>query len=410
MIAQSGRWLLIYLAVIAAVGLLFVRLPTSFLPTEDQGFLFVQVQTPPGATQGRTWGALDDVSNYLLKDEAKMVDATLEVNGNNYAGRGQSQGQVFVRLKDWSERKSADLSAQALISRIAQHFSWYKDATIIPVNPPPIQGLGTAAGFDFELEDRGGVGHDKLMQAVNQMVSLAKQDPTLALVRPNGLADNPTFKVDMDREKASALGIALSDIDQTFSIAWGSRYVNNFLDTDGRIKKVYVQADAPFRMNPADLDLLYVRNGKGSMAPFSAFAKGSWTYGPPQLQRYNGIPATEIQGQAAPGSSTGQTIAAMERLMQKMPAGIGYEWTGISLQQQRSGSQAPPYFYALSILVVFLSLAALYELVDSPPSSWSSRLACLARSVRRPYSACRTMCTSRSACSPRSGCRRKMPS
>jgi hydrophobe/amphiphile efflux-1 (HAE1) family protein len=312
---------------------------------------------------GRTGGVLDDVSDYLLKDEAKMVDATFVVNGNNFAGRGQSQGLVFVRLKDWSERKSADLSASALISRIARHFSSYKDASIIPVYPPPIQGLGTAAGFDFELEDRGGVGHDKLMEGLNQLLSAAKRDPAIALVRPNGLADNPTFEVDMDREKASALGVAVSDVDQTFSISWGSKYVNNFLDTDGRIKKVYVQADAPFRMNPADLDLLYVRNNKGAMAPFSSFAKGSWTYGSPQLQRYNGIPAMEIQGQAAPGLSTGQAMAAMERLMQNMPAGIGYEWTGISLQQQQSGSQAP-FFYALSILVVFLSLAALYE-------SWS---------------------------------------
>ena len=363
MIARSGRWFAIYAAVIVAVGWLFVHLPTSFLPTEDQGYLFVQVQTPPGATQERTGGVLADVSDYLLKNEARMVDSTFQVNGNNFAGRGQSQGLVFVRLKDWSERTSPDLSASALIGRIAKHFASYKDAGIIPVNPPQVQGLGTAAGFDLELEDRGGVGHDKLVQATGQLISLAKQDPAIALVRPNGLADNPTFKVDMDREKASALGVTVADVDQTFSIAWGSKYVNNFLDTDGRIKKVFVQADAPFRMNPEDLDRLYVRNSQGGMAPFSAFAKGSWTYGAPQLQRYNGVPAMEIQGQAAPGFSTGQAIAAMERLMQKMPAGIGYEWTGISLQQQQSGSQAP-YFYALSILVVFLSLAALYE-------SWS---------------------------------------
>jgi multidrug efflux pump len=362
-IARYGRWLAIYAAVIAAVGWLFVHLPTSFLPTEDQGYLFVQVQTPPGATQGRTGVALDDVSNYLLKDESKMVDATFIVNGFNYAGRGQSQGMVFVRLKDWSERTAPDLSAAALINRISQHFSTYKDASIVPVNPPPIQGLGTAAGFDFELEDRGGVGHAKMIEALNQLMSLAHQDPTLALVRPNGVPDNPTFQVDMDREKLSALGILVSDVDQTFSVSWGSKFVNNFLDTDGRIKKVYVQADAPYRMNPTDLGQFYVRNNKGMMAPFSSFAKGSWTYGPAQLQRYNGVPAMEIQGQAAPGLSTGQAMAVMERLMQKIPAGIGYEWTGISLQQQQSGSQAP-YFYALSILVVFLSLAALYE-------SWS---------------------------------------
>lgn len=362
-IARSGRWLVIYVALIVAVGWMFVHLPSSFLPTEDQGYMFVQVQTPPGASMERTGLVLEDISNYLLKQEGKAVEATFEVNGFNYAGRGQSQGLLFIQLKDWSLRKSPELSASALNKRIAAHFASYKEASIIPIEPPPIQGLGTAAGFDFELEDRGGVGHDKLMEALGKLTTLARQDPDLALVRPNGLADNPTFKVGIDREKASALGVAVGDVDQTFSIAWGSQYVNNFLDTDGRIKKVFVQADAPFRMNPSDMDQLYVRNSQGTMAPFSTFATGSWTYGSPQLQRYNGVPAVEIQGQAAAGKSTGQAIAAMERLMKQMPPGIGYEWTGISLQQQQSGSQAP-YFYALSILVVFLSLAALYE-------SWS---------------------------------------
>src|SRR6267143_1972224 len=251
-----GRWrraLVIYAVVIAAVGALFVRLPTSFVPNEDQGYLFVQVQSPPGATQTRTGAALGDVSNYLLKEENKMVAATFIVNGFNFAGRGQNQGQLFVQLKDWSARASPDLSVQALTRRLAQHFASYKDATIIPVNPPPIRGLGTSSGFDFELEDRGGLGHDKLMQARNQLLALAAQEPGLAQVRPNGQDDNPTFRINVDREKAAALGVALTDVDQTFSIAWGSRYVNNFLDTDNRIKRVYVQADAPYRMNPEDL-------------------------------------------------------------------------------------------------------------------------------------------------------------
>src|SRR6267143_1252098 len=251
-----GRWggaLVIYAVVIAAVGALFVRLPTSFVPSEDQGYLFVQVQTPPGAVQARTGAVLGDVSNYLLTRENKMVAATFTVNGNNFAGRGQNQGQVFVQLKDWSARASPDLSVQALTRRLAQHFASYKDATIIPVNPPPIRGLGTSSGFDFELEDRGGLGHDKLMQARNQLLALAAQEPGLAQVRPNGQDDNPTFRINVDREKAAALGVALTDVDQTFSIAWGSRYVNNFLDTDNRIKRVYVQADAPYRMNPEDL-------------------------------------------------------------------------------------------------------------------------------------------------------------
>jgi multidrug efflux pump len=228
------------------------------------------------------------------------------------------------------------------------------------VNPPPIRGLGTSSGFDFELEDRAGLGYDALLKAKNQLLALAAKDPNLAQVRFNGVADNPTFRIDVDREKASVLGVVPSDIDQTFSQAWGSRYVNNFIDTDNRIKRVYVQADAPFRMNPEDLSLLYVRNSKGTMVPFSSFSTGHWTFGPPQLQRYNGVAAMEIQGQASPGKSAGQAMLAMETLAKQMPAGIGFEWTGLSLQQQQAGSQAP-YLYALSMLVVFLSLAALYE-------------------------------------------------
>jgi len=359
-IARAGRWFVIYAAVIVAVGLLFVRLPTSFLPTEDQGYLFIQVQTPPGAAFVRTQAALDDVSAYLTQQEARSVEANFQVNGFNFAGRGQSQAMVFVRLKDWGQRSRPDLTAQALVNRLNAHFAAYKDATIVAVNPPPIRGLGTAAGFDFMLEDVGGVGHAKLMQARNQLLAAAKSDPDLAQVRPNGLEDNPTYKIDIDREKAAALGVTLSDIDQTFSVLWGSRYVNNFMDTDNRIKKVYVQADAQFRMNPEDVNNIYVRNAKGAMVPFSSLAKGSWTYGPPKLERYNGVPAVEIQGVAPAGRSIGQAMAAMEKIAQQLPAGIGYEWTGISLQQIQAGTQAP-YFYALSVIVVFLCLAALYE-------------------------------------------------
>lgn len=365
--ARSGRWLIIHAAIVAAVGVMFVRLPTSFLPNEDQGFMFVQVQTPPGATQARTGAVLDEVSNYLLKDEAAMVEATFMVNGINNAGRGQSQGQLFVRLKDWSERNSPDLSVRALSERIVKRYASYKDAVVFPVSPPPIRGLGVAAGFDFELEDRGGLGHDALARARDQLLALAKQDPDLAQVRFNGQQDNPTFKVNIDREKAAALGVSISDVDQTFSTSWGSRYVNNFLDTDGRIKKVYVQADAPYRMNPGDTNLLYVRNSGGTMVPFSAFATSAWTFGPPVLQRYNGVEAMEIQGQAAPGKSSGQAMLAMERLAKQLPPGIGFEWTGTSAEQQQSSSQAP-LLYGLSILVVFLSLAALYESWSIPVS------------------------------------------
>jgi hydrophobe/amphiphile efflux-1 (HAE1) family protein len=402
---RSVLWFAVYAVIVAGVGLLFLKIPTAFVPNEDQGYFFVQVQTPPGATQYRTGVVLDEISRWLMQNETAMVEAAFTVNGNNFAGRGQNQGMVYVRLKDWSQRTKADQSLDALIGRVSKQYANYKDAVIFAVNPPPIQGLGTSAGFDFELEDRGGVGHDALMKARDQLLSLARQDPNIAQVRANGLDDQPTFRIDVDREKASVLGVVLSDIDQTFSIAWGSRYVNNFLDTDGRIKKVYVQAAAPFRMNPDDVGTLYVRNNaaaaaststsmsstptpstspstgtsaatstpigttSGGMVPFSSFAKGTWTYGPPQLQRYNGVPAIEIQGSAAPGKSTGQAMLAMEAIAKKLPQGIGFEWTGLSLQEQQAGSQAP-FFYALSVLVVFLSLAALYE-------SWSIPLSVL---------------------------------
>ncbi|MGU7772248.1 efflux RND transporter permease subunit [Burkholderia sp. MR1-5-21] len=362
-IKRSGRWLIIYLVVIVAVGLLFVRLPKSFLPDEDQGLMFVIVQTPSGSTQETTGRTLENISNYLLNDEKEIVESAFTVNGFSFAGRGQNSGLVFVRLKDYAQRQHANQKVQALIGRMFGRYAGYKDALVIPFNPPSIPELGTAAGFDFELTDNAGVGHDALMAARNQLLGMAAKDPTLQGVRPNGLNDTPQYKVEIDREKANALGVTASAIDQTFSIAWASSFVNNFLDTDGRIKKVYVQADAPFRMTPDDLNIWYVRNGTGGMVPFGAFATGHWTYGSPKLERYNGISAMEIQGQAAPGKSTGQAMAAMESLAKKLPEGVGYSWTGLSFQEIQSGSQAP-ILYAISILVVFLCLAALYE-------SWS---------------------------------------
>ncbi|MET3622601.1 efflux RND transporter permease BpeB [Burkholderia ambifaria] len=362
-IKRSGRWLIIYLVVIVAVGLLFVRLPKSFLPDEDQGLMFVIVQTPSGSTQETTARTLANISDYLLKDEKEIVESAFTVNGFSFAGRGQNSGLVFVRLKDYSQRQHANQKVQALIGRMFGRYAGYKDAMVIPFNPPSIPELGTAAGFDFELTDNAGLGHNALMAARNQLLGMAAKDPTLQGVRPNGLNDTPQYKVDIDREKANALGVTAEAIDQTFSIAWASKYVNNFLDTDGRIKKVYVQSDAPFRMTPEDLNIWYVRNGAGGMVPFGAFATGHWTYGSPKLERYNGVSAMEIQGQAAPGKSTGQAMTAMEGLAKKLPVGIGYSWTGLSFQEIQSGSQAP-VLYAISILVVFLCLAALYE-------SWS---------------------------------------
>jgi multidrug efflux pump len=357
------RWMLVYGAVLAAVGLLFLRLPTSFLPNEDQGTMFVQVQTPAGTPQWRTGQVLDEISAWLLKEESAMVTAAFTVNGNNNAGRSQSQGQIFVRLKDWDERREDDLGVEALSSRIKKRFGASNLAIIFPTSPPPIRGLGNAAGFDFQLQDRAGLGHDALARARDQLLAAARTHPDLAQVRYNGVADSPGFKIDIDREKAGAYGVSPADADQAFSIAWGSRYVNNFLDTDNRIKKVYVQADAPFRMNPGDLGQLYVRASSGTMVPYAAIATSRWTSGPSQLQRYNGVESMNIQGQGAAGKSSGEAMDAMEELAGKLPAGIGFQWTGTSYQQQQSGNQAP-LLYALSIVVVFLCLAALYE-------SWS---------------------------------------
>jgi multidrug efflux pump len=362
-IAKFGRWLVVYLVLIGVVGWLFLRMPTSFLPDEDQGYAFIQVQTPPGGTQGRTQRVLDDITDYLQQNESASVESTFEVTGFNFAGRGQNSGLVFVRMKEWGLRPGPDLKIQALIGRVFRRFAPYKDANIIPINPPPIPELGTASGFDFELEDRSGLGHEQLMQARSTFLGLARRDPDLALVRPNGLDDGPQFRVDVDREKASALGVPLSAIDQTFSVAWASQYVNNFLDLDDRIKRVFIQADAPFRMNPEDISLYYVRNGQGAMVPFTAFTTGTWTYGSPKLERFNGVSAIEIQGSAAAGKSTGEAMNVLQGVAGQMPTGIGYEWTGLSFQERLSGSQAPA-LYAISILVVFLSLAALYE-------SWS---------------------------------------
>ncbi|MDE1179841.1 efflux RND transporter permease subunit [Paraburkholderia sp.] len=362
-IRRAGRWLVIYLAVIVAVGVLFVKLPKSFLPDEDQGTMFVIVQTPPGSTQETTARTLKNVSDYLLNDEKDVVDSVFTVNGFSFAGRGQNSGLVFVRLKDYSQRQHSNQKVQALVGRVFGHYAGYKDAMVIPVNPPSIPELGTASGFDFELTDNAAMGHEALMNARNQLLGMAAKDPSLALVRPNGLSDTPQFKVVVDREKAESLGVTVADVDQTFSIAWASAYVNNFLDTDGRIKKVYVQAEPQFRMNPEDIAKWYVRGSSGTMVPFSAVASTEWTYGSPKLERYNGISAIEIQGQAAAGKSTGQAMDAMQKLVAKLPKGIGYEWTGLSFQERQSGSQAP-ILYGISILVVFLCLAALYE-------SWS---------------------------------------
>jgi len=359
-LGRRGLWMVVYLIMVGIVALLFVRLPSGFLPKEDQGYMFVQVQTPAGSTQEATGRVLEEISQYLLNDEKAMVDATFMTNGASQPQRGQNQGRLFVRLKSWDERKDDELSVSALASRVSARYANYQGAVINTVEPPSIRGLGSATGFNLQLQDRGGLGHAALAEARERLLELARGEPALQRVRFSGQSDNATYKIEIDREKAAALGVNLTEVDQTFSIAWGSRYINNFLDTDNRIKRVYIQADAPYRMNPDDIRHLYARNGEGRMVPFSSFASARWAWGSPAMARYNGIESAEIQGQPAPGYSTGEAMEIMERLVGQLPQGIGYEWSGISLQESQAGAQAP-LLYALSILVVFLCLAALYE-------------------------------------------------
>ncbi|UQY45237.1 multidrug efflux RND transporter permease subunit AcrB [Erwinia sp. PK3-005] len=362
-VRSTGRYLLLYLLIVIGMAVLFMRLPTSFLPEEDQGLLLTQAQLPAGATQERTQKVLDEVSNYYLTKEKANVESVFTVNGFGFAGRGQNTGIAFVSLKPWEERGGAENKVPAIAGRAMQALSSIKDAMVIPFNLPAIIELGNATGFDFELIDQANLGHDKLMQARNQLLGMVAQHPdTLVGVRPNGLEDTPQYKLTVDQEKAQALGVSISDINTTLGAAWGGSYVNDFIDR-GRVKKVYVMGKADSRMLPDDINKWYVRASNGEMVPFSAFSTAQWQYGSPRLERYNGLPSMEILGQPAPGRSSGDAMAMMEQLASQLPQGIGYDWTGMSYQERLSGNQAPA-LYAISLIVVFLCLAALYE-------SWS---------------------------------------
>jgi len=349
----------VFAVIVAGLVVAYLRIPGGFLPDEDQGVMFVQVVAPPGATTPHVAEALTAVREYLLKDEATSVEGVLSVTGFSFGGRGQNAGLGFIKLKPWDDRPGAVNRVQALAARLNQHFHGYTDAVVVAFAPPAALELGNATGFDFELEDQGNLGHEKLMQARNQLLGMAAQDPTLVGVRPNGLNDEPQYHIEIDREKASAYGLTISDINNTIAAAWGSSYINQFLDR-GRIKKVFIQGDTNSRMVPEDLDSWFVRTGTGAMVPFSAFSKGSWAYGSPKLERYNGLPSVEILGMPAPGQSTGTAIATMEKLSAKLPPGIGYEWTGLSYEENAAGSKSL-MLYSLSLTVVFLCLAALYE-------------------------------------------------
>ncbi|EOW6408423.1 efflux RND transporter permease subunit [Cronobacter sakazakii] len=360
---KTGRYLVLYLLIVAGMTVLFVRLPTSFLPEEDQGVFMTMVQLPSGATQARTQQVLDQVTHYYLNDEKANVESVFTVSGFSFSGQGQNAGIAFISLKPWEERPGHENSVEAIVARAGRAFGKIQDGLVFPFNLPAILELGTATGFDFELKDQANLGHNALTQARNQLLGMVREHPDLLTrVRPNGLEDTPQFKLDVDQEKAQALGVSIPDINQTITTALGGTYVNDFIDR-GRVKKVYIQADAPFRMLPSDINTLYVRGSGGDMVPLSAFTTSRWIYGSPRLERYNGMPSMEILGEAAPGRSTGEAMALMESLAAKLPTGIGYDWTGLSYQERLSGNQAPA-LYAISLIVVFLCLAALYE-------SWS---------------------------------------
>jgi len=353
------RYLIVYGAIVTCMVFLFLRLPTAFLPDEDQGFIVCLVNLPAGATLERTVKVMQQIEKHFEEHEQKTVDSVITVAGFSYAGRGQNMGLAFVKLKDWKLRKTPDLKSPALAARTMGAFAKIKDGMAFAISPPAVMELGQANGFDFMLQDRAGLGHDQLMQARNQLLGMAMKNPKLILVRPNGQEDSPQFKLELDDVRAGALGVSLNDINNVLATAWGSSYVNDFIE-NGRVKKVFLQAGAEYRMLPADINKWYVRNSRGEMVPFSAFASARWQYGSPRMERYNGIPSVEIMGQAAPGISTGEAMAEMEKMAAQLPQGAGYEWTGLSYEEKNAGAQAPA-LYAISLLVVFLSVAALYE-------------------------------------------------
>jgi hydrophobe/amphiphile efflux-1 (HAE1) family protein len=362
------RYIIVFIMIVAVMGFLFLRMPTAYLPDEDQGILLAQLIMPTGATLEQTTEVNKQIVRYFQENEKEAVATTMTIAGVGFSGRSQNNGMVFIKLKDWELRDRGDLKAKPIAGRAMGALSTIRNAMIFTFPPPAVTELGMAKGFDFELLDRGGLGHQALMEAQNQLLGIAAQDPRLTAVRPNSMEDVPEYRVDVDWDKAGALGVPITSIHRTISAAFGSAYANDFIQ-GGRVKRVYVQADAPFRMLPKDLEKLYVRNTAGKMVPFSSFASGRWTSAPPRLARFNGFPSINIWGEPAPGRSSGEAMQAMEEAVQKLPKGIGFDWTGLSFQERMSSSQAP-LLYAFSVFVIFLCLAALYE-------SWTIPIAIL---------------------------------
>ena len=358
-LGKALRYAMIYLVLVAGVAWMFWRLPSAYVPDEDQGTVLVQAMLPPGSPLERTERVMEDVRAHFLVDQKDAVKSCLTVAGYSMAGRGQNTGLAFVKLKDWDLRDRPELKVDQVVKKAMGAFMGRRDALIFAFAPPAVIELGNSTGFDFELQDRAGLGHAALMQARNQLLGMAARNPALKVVRPNAFDDLPQYDLHVDDDRAGALGIAKADINDALATAWGGAYVNDFSD-QGRVKRVYLQADAPFRSQLEDLDKLYVRNSAGQMAPMSAFSTGQWSYGSPNLQRYNAFPSVELLGEAAPGHSTGEAMRAMERMVEQLPKGIGYEWTALSYQERQSATQGP-WLYAFSVLVIFLCVAALFE-------------------------------------------------
>jgi HAE1 family hydrophobic/amphiphilic exporter-1 len=357
--AHKIRYVLIFLIIVTALGFLLRRMPAAYLPDEDQGILLVQAMLPANSTLEQTDEVMAGVRDYFLNHEKDAVESCMTISGTNFAGRGQNAGLAFVKLRDWKLRDRSDLKVSAVAGRAMGNFSKIRNAMVFAFAPPAVIELGMSKGFDFQLLDRGGLGHNGLMAARNQLLGMAAQDSVLTKVRPNGLEDVPEYRIDVDWEKAGALGLPITSIHNTISAAFGSAYVNDFIQ-GGRVKRVYVQADAPYRMLPDDLEKLYVRNSTGKMVPFSSFASGHWSSGSPKLERFNGFPSMNIVGEAAHGKSTGEAMQAMEGFVEKLPQGIAFDWTGLSYQERQAGTQTIP-LYIFSVLIIFLCVAALYE-------------------------------------------------
>jgi len=358
-LSRKKRYLSVFIVIISLMGVLFLRMPTAYLPDEDQGILLAQVIMPVGSTLEQTDAVTKQIEKYFMENEKEAVDTVMTITGVGFSGRAQNNGMVFIRLKDWHLRDRHDLKAPAIAGRAMVALSGIRNALVYTFQPPAVSELGMSMGFDFQFLDRSGSGHNALMAAQYQLLGIVAQDPRVTKVRPNSMPDVPEYRVDVDWEKAGALGVPITSIHRTLSAAFGSAYINDFVQ-GGRVKRVYIQADAQYRMLPKDLEKLYIRNTQGKMVPFSSFASGRWTSGAPRLTRFNGFPSINIWGEPAPGRSSGEAMKAMEEAVAKLPRGFGFDWSGLSYQERMASTQAP-LLYAFSIFVIFLCLAALYE-------------------------------------------------